>query len=137
MIRTESIHIPFTYAAGGTSSIFLSALRDEARILATPCPACDTVICPARSICPACGGPTATPVDVGPAGTLVSWTELADGTTLALVRLDGADTSLVHRLTGGDGTWVAEQRLRARFGESRTGAITDIVGFEPENGAGR
>lgn len=137
MIRTESIQIPFTYAAGGTSSLFMAALRDEGRILATPCPTCERVICPARSFCPVCGGPTGAPVEAGPAGTLVSWTELPDGSTLGLIRLDGADTSMVHRLVGADPAWTAGQRLRARFGETRTGTVTDIEGFEPENGASR
>lgn len=78
------------------------------------------------------------PVDVGPAGTLVSWTELSQSTagsrTFGLVLLDGADTAIVHRLIDATAPWTAGSRVRARFGEARTGSILDIVGFAPEGG---
>ncbi len=60
-------------------------------------------------------------VEVGQEGTVSSWTE-----GWALVRLDGADTSLLHRalepVRTGD-------RVRICWAEDRRGHITDIEGF--------
>ncbi|MBI5529451.1 MAG: hypothetical protein HY897_24255 [Deltaproteobacteria bacterium] len=130
MIREGSIHIPFTYAAGRAASRFLVVLRDEGRILGSPCPACRRVLCPARSFCPRCGEETGEPVVVDPAGTVVSFTETAAG-VFGLVRPDGADTAMLHRLLPAGAKWTIGARVRARLLPERTGSITDIEGFEP------
>ena len=130
MIREGSIRIPFAYAAGSAASRFLVTLRDEGSILGSPCPACGRVLCPARSFCPRCGQATGEPVVVGPAGSLVSFTETASGEVFGLVRLDGADTAMLHRLVGNATPWAIGARVRARLCAEREGRITDIEGFE-------
>lgn len=136
MIRAESIQIPFAYAAGDVGSRFLAALRDEAQILASRCPACARTVCPARSLCPVCGA-SAEPelVEVGPCGELLAVAGDEAG-RFGLVRLDGADTAMIHRLLppGGGGGWASGRRVRARFGAERAGSILDIEGFEPAGG---
>jgi uncharacterized OB-fold protein len=136
VIREGGVRIPFAYAAGAAASRFLVALRDEGRILGSPCPACRHVFCPARSFCPRCGVETGEPVAVGPAGTVVSYTERPSGDgvggdVLGLVRLDGADSAMLHRLLGGAVRWRIGLRVRARLLPERHGRITDIEGFEP------
>ena len=50
----------------------------------------------------------------------------------ALIQLDGADTPLLHAVDAGkEGAMKTGMRVRARWAESRAGAITDIVCFEP------
>lgn len=134
MIREGSVRIPFAYAAGTAASRFLVALRDEGRITGSPCPACGRVFCPARSFCPRCGGETAGLVSVGPEGSVVSFTRTASGETFGLVRLDGADSALLHRLLGDGVRWRIGARVRARLAPERRGRITDIEGFEPAGG---
>jgi hypothetical protein len=80
-------------------------------------------------------------VEVGPGGTLVSFTiafEGVDGApldrpeTFGLVRLDGADAVLLHRvLDPGDVPLAVGDRVEVvvRAGGERTGSIRDIEGF--------
>lgn len=129
MIREGSIRIPFRFAAGGTASAFLQALRDEGRILGARCGPCDRVSAPARPFCPACGDATDELVEVGPEGVVTSWTELPGRGVFGLVRLDGADGATLHRLLG-PGPWVSGQRVCARMASERKGSVLDIEGFE-------
>jgi uncharacterized OB-fold protein len=62
-------------------------------------------------------------VEVGPAGVVVSWTP-----GWALIRLDGADTALLHRV---DGEVTTGARVTPRWRAERVGAITDIECFVP------
>lgn len=131
MIREERIRIPFQYAAGEVGSRFLVALRDEERILASRCEQCATTACPARSICPRCGARTGDLVEVGPRGRLAGFTRMATGEAFGLVRLDGADTSILHRLLAGTGEVAIGDSVRARFARERAASFLDIDGFEP------
>lgn len=135
MIREESIQIPFKYAAGSTGSEFLIALRDDRRILATHCRTCGLVLCQARSFCPHCGGLTDGAVVVGPKGTLEAWTHVPGKGTFGLVRLDGADNAMLHRLLPDVAVWTVGARVQAHFAAQRTGNIGDIEGFEAAEGA--
>ena len=158
IVREQAINLPFNFAAGELGSRFLAALRDDRRILASRCPSCDRVVCPARSLCPRCGGALSEQlVAVGPGGELLSWTEVPGTGSFGLVRLDGADAAIVHRLipppssvvrgspaerssnnrtAGSTGArWEIGMRVTARFAEDRQGSILDIEGFEPEGSA--
>jgi uncharacterized OB-fold protein len=48
--------------------------------------------------------------------------------TIGLVKLDGADTVLMHRLLG-DGTWRIGARAEVVVTTERTGSILDVEGF--------
>lgn len=136
MIRESAIRIPFRYAAGTAGSRFLGALRDERRILGGRCGACRKVFAPLRSFCTQCGASPLEETTLGPGGVLQCWTARADGTLFALVRLDGADTALLHRLLNLGGQPRDGMRVRARFAAERHASIIDIEGFEPAEGAG-
>jgi uncharacterized OB-fold protein len=81
-------------------------------------------------------------VEVGPAGTVESWSwvhaprkahPLDRPFAWALIRLDGADTSLVHAVDAGDVKSMRPGlRVRPRWRAERTGHITDIESFVPD-----
>lgn len=133
MIRVEGVRLGFRYATGAAAGRALLALRDERRLQGSRCPACARVLCPARGFCPTCGGATASDlVPLGPGAVLLASTELPERGAFGLVRPDGADGALVHRLVGA-GPWAPGARLRLRLAPTRTGAITDVEGFEAED----
>jgi uncharacterized OB-fold protein len=135
VILEGSIRLPFTYAAGRVGSRFMMGLRDSEVILGARCEQCSLVVCPARSLCPACGSGMHDLIEVGPAGTVETWTAVPGKGVFGMIRLDGADTALVHMLLGPLDQWVPGSRVVARFAAARVGTISDIEGFEPERGA--
>jgi uncharacterized protein len=131
MILESPIKLPFSYAAGEVGSRFLVALRDNQIVLGVRCATCSTVTAPVRPFCSSCSRAVTELVEVGPGGTLEAWTAQPGTGIFGLVRLDGADTALVHRLIG-DGEWRPGIRVRAVFADERTAHITDIEGFIAE-----
>lgn len=128
----QGVYLTFIYAAGKTATRFLAGLRDEKRIYGSRCPRCQRVLVPARSLCPRCGLDTEAWVEVGPGGILTAFTERG-GQKFGLIRLDGADTDLVHRLGGAEvSSWHAGMRVEAVFAPERKGHILDIAYFRPQ-----
>ncbi|NIL76102.1 OB-fold domain-containing protein [Rhodococcus sp. B10] len=80
-------------------------------------------------------------VDVASTGTVVSWSWVPtpyDGQPLdrpfafALVRLDGADTALLHAVDAGSPDRMSTgMRVHARWAEERVGDIHDVICFQP------
>src|SRR6266851_3970718 len=85
--------------------------------------------------------PPADLVDVGSEGSVTSWSwmpEPLEGQPLAhpfawaLIRLDGADTALLHAVDAGSATAMRTgMRVRVRWAASPVGNIRDIACFEP------
>jgi uncharacterized OB-fold protein len=51
----------------------------------------------------------------------------------ALIKLDGADTALLHAVDAGDESAMSTgMRVRLQWADDREGAITDIACFVPE-----
>jgi uncharacterized OB-fold protein len=83
-------------------------------------------------------------VDVSDEGVVQTWSWAADplpGQPLdhpfawVLVKLDGADTALLHALDVNSPDDVSTgMRVRARWADERAGAVTDIACFEPAIG---
>ncbi len=83
-------------------------------------------------------------VPVASVGTVVSWTwqpAPLEGQPLdrpfawALIKLDGADTGMLHAVDAGAIEKMARgMRVTAKFADERKGHITDIACFEPEEG---
>jgi uncharacterized OB-fold protein len=90
---------------------------------------------------PATGAPMTEWVEVSSTGTVVSWTwtaEPLEGQPLtrpfawALIRLDGADTSILHAVdTETPSAMSTGMRVRVRWASPTTGRIQDIACFEP------
>ena len=132
------LEYPYTRTTGPVLGPFLTGLRDG-RILGGRING--RVYCPPLEYDPATAAPASPDlVDVGPGGVVEGWTWVADPTpkhpfshpfSFALIRLDGADTALVHAV---DGRVVTGSRVVARYRDERVGAITDVY-FVPEEGA--
>ena len=81
--------------------------------------------------------------EVGPAGTVVTWAWVAQPRpkhplqrpfAWALVRLDGADTAMLHAVDAGDESRISTgMRVRARWRDETKGEIQDIACFQPED----
>ncbi len=81
-------------------------------------------------------------VEVGPGGVVTTWTWLAEPRSnnplqkpfaWALIKLDGADTALLHAVdAGAESAMKTGMRVRPRWRDERAGHILDIECFEPE-----
>ncbi len=138
------IAFDYTRSLGPVLGQFMTALR-ERRILGAR-GADGRVHAPPFEYDPVTGRPPAELVEVGPAGTVVSWSwqpEPLDGQPLrrpfgwALIRLDGADTTLLHAVDAGSAAAMRTGlRVRARWAAEPAGGIRDIACFEPGDGGG-
>ncbi len=131
------------YTAGVGGQIFFSALKERGEIIGTRCRECMHVNVPARAFCERCFAELSEQVKVKPEGTLMSFTlshydrdgkRMEAPDALALVRLEGATTVLLHRLLKvsdpGKVSIGARVRVVIRPKAKRTGSILDIEGFE-------
>jgi uncharacterized protein len=128
------------YTPGVAGTAFFTALRDRGVLLGSRCEACSYTYVPPRLFCERCFAELAADAEVGPGGELVSFTigfvglegePLEDPETIGLVRLDGADSVLVHRVLSADEPLEIGERVEVVFrpeGE-REGTILDIEGF--------
>ena len=141
MARTveSTIRFPYKRSLGPVLGAFMTALTEQ-RIIGIRCDG--RVIVPPLEWDPDTGVELAPDfVDVGPAGTVTSWSWVAEPSTqhpfdhpfaFALIRLDGADTALLHAVdTGSIGAMATGMRVAPRWRAQRKGHITDIEAFVP------
>jgi uncharacterized OB-fold protein len=137
--KTVSGGLPvgFRYTPGVGNTAFLLALRDRGVLLGSRCAACSFTYLPARSFCERCMAELDPVAECGPGGELVSWTvghvgidgdALAEPVTLGLVKLDGADSVLMHMLDGGS-PWQIGDRVHVVLRAERAASMMDIEGF--------
>ncbi|MFF3631722.1 Zn-ribbon domain-containing OB-fold protein [Streptomyces sp. NPDC002164] len=136
------VEFPFTRSLGPVQSAFLTGLRertvlgvrtDDGRTLVPPVEYDPVTARELREL-----------TEVAATGTVTTWAwnphprpRQPLGTPFAwvLVRLDGADTALLHALDApGPEAVRTGMRVRIRWAPDRTGAITDIACFEPYDG---
>ena len=133
------LEYPYTRTTGPVVGRFLTALRDG-KLLGIRCRG--RVICPPIEFDPESGEELARDfVEVGPGGSVVSWTWISEPTrkhpfqqpfAFALIRLDGADTPLAHAIRArGPEAISTGMRVRAQWRTERESAITDVY-FVPE-----
>lgn len=125
----QKIEIPFQYTAGPAMTRFLEGLK-ERTIIAGVCSQCGRSSVPPLSFCGRCWQPITTFTPLAGEGVLLSRTRAADGTTYGLIRLDGADSSMVHRLGPGEITAAAGSRVKPVWSGQRTASILDIEYFQ-------
>ncbi len=135
------VAIPNNYSAGIVGSRFLVELRDNCRIMGIRCPKCDRCYVPPKSTCMECFGQLTEFVEVGKSGTLLTFTvdhhttpvqTASPPNVYGIIKLDGADTGLLHLIGEVDGKAVKSgMRLEAVFNEERRGSILDIKYFRP------
>ncbi len=123
---------------------FFTDLR-ERRLVANRT-AAGRVLCPPMEHDPETGAATAPGfVEVGPGGVVTTWSwvarprakhPLAKPFAWALIRLDGADSALLHAVdAGSESSMRTGMRVRPRWRAETRGEIGDIECFEPEASA--
>ncbi|WP_197508727.1 Zn-ribbon domain-containing OB-fold protein [Mycobacterium sp. 1081908.1] len=144
-----TLSFDYTRSVGATLSKFFTALRDR-RILGVR-GSDGRVHVPPAEYDPVTYEPLGEMVAVSSVGTVASWTwqpEPLEGQPLdrpfawALIKLDGADTLLMHAVDAGEpGKIRTGARVHAHWADETVGAITDIAYFalgedaEPEGPA--
>jgi uncharacterized protein len=136
------IEFDYTRSLGPVLSEFMTALAGR-RILGAR-GADGRVHAPPFEYDPVGSEPPRELTEVGPEGTVVSWSwmpEPLEGQPLArpfawaLIRLDGADTAMLHAVDAGSAAAMRTgMRVRARWAASRVGSIRDMACFEPYDG---
>jgi uncharacterized OB-fold protein len=136
------IEFDYTRSLGPVLSQFMAALA-ERRILGAR-GADGRVHAPPFEYDPVSAEPPQDLVPVGPEGTVVSWSwmpeplagqPLAEPFAWALIRLDGADTAMLHAVDAGLAAAMRTGlRVRPRWAERPAGSIRDITCFEPCDG---
>ncbi|GAA3106029.1 Zn-ribbon domain-containing OB-fold protein [Streptomyces rectiviolaceus] len=137
------VEFPFTRSLGPVQSAFLTGLR-ERTVLGVKTKDGRTLVPPVEYD-PVTADEIRDLVEVGSTGTVTTWAwnhEPRRGQPLdgpfawVLVKLDGADTALLHALDApGPDAVRTGMRVRIRWAAERTGAITDIACFEAYEGA--
>ncbi|MCP4678597.1 MAG: Zn-ribbon domain-containing OB-fold protein [Deltaproteobacteria bacterium] len=134
--------LPYFYLAGEVGSQFIKTIRDQHKIMGIRCNACDKVFVPPRQTCERCMEDISENwVELGNAGEVVNHTVVRyedkhlprkPPFVMAMIKLDGADTPLVHLLEGVDIDKVEKGlRVQAVFANETTTTILDIDHFEP------
>jgi len=140
---THIIEFPYTRTLGPVYSTFLTGLRDG-RILGIR-NRDGSILCPPTEWDPWTGDALDTSpaafTEVGPGGTVETWAWVERPTrkhpfdhpfAFALIKLDGASTSLLHVVDAGAIDRMSTgMRVTARWKDDRIGHITDLA-FVPE-----
>jgi len=138
-----TIQFPYKRSLGPVLGAFMTALTEQ-RVIGIR--SGSRVICPPLEWDPDTGAELAHDfVDVGPAGTVESWSWVAAPTSqhpldkpfaFALIKLDGADTALMHAVDAGSiDAMSTGMRVAPRWRGERRGHITDIEAFVPGESA--
>lgn len=148
MSSTASLHAPmhvefaYTRSLGPVLSTFMTGLANGQVIggvlsdgrVAVPPPEFD----------PITHTPTSEFREVGSTGEVVTWSWVSEPVpdqpldrpfAWALIRLDGADTPLLHAVAAEHAAMSTGMRVQVAWAPERVGAITDIAHFVPEGGA--
>lgn len=134
--------LPYQYFAGRTGSHFITGLRDDKKIRGVKCDPCGKVFVPPRSTCHLCSSDlTDRWVDLGDTGVVTGFTVIRyeephqpfpPPYIQALIKLDKADTPLVHVVKGVPASQMRTGlRVRAVFAKKSTSTIRDIDHFRP------
>ncbi|MFI6684725.1 Zn-ribbon domain-containing OB-fold protein [Streptomyces sp. NPDC050485] len=136
------VEFPFTRSLGPVQSAFLTGLRE--RTVLGVRTGDGKVLVPPVEYDPVTAEEIRELVEVAPTGTVTTWAwnpaprrgqPLDRPFAWVLVQLDGADTALLHALDApGPDAVHSGLRVRIRWAEERTGAITDIACFEVHEG---
>lgn len=136
------IEYPFRRSLGPALSAFFTGLREG--IVVGVRRKDGTVLVPPTEYDPETSEALDDLVEVGQSGVVTAWSwvleprpnqPLAKPFAWALVRLDGADTAMLHAVDAGSIDRMATgMRVRVRWAAERVGHMNDIECFEPEAG---
>ncbi|MFD4761012.1 Zn-ribbon domain-containing OB-fold protein [Streptomyces sp. NPDC058439] len=136
------VEFPFTRSLGPVQSAFLTGLRERTVLGVRTVDG--KILVPPVEYDPVTSQELRELTEVAATGTVTTWAwnpaprrgqPLGTPFAWVLVRLDGADTALLHALDApGPEAVRTGMRVRIRWAPERTGAITDIACFEPHGG---
>ncbi len=138
------LQYPYRRATGPILGRFFTEIRDNGRFLGVKTSS-GNVLCPPVEVDPDTLKDLSADdlVEVGPAGCVTSWTWLSEprpGNPLqrpfawALIKLDGADSALLHAVDAGSESLMRTgMRVVPRFCDERNGGIRDITCFVQED----
>jgi len=131
---------PYRRSVGPVLGRFFTSLQE--RRIEGARTAAGRVIVPPSEHDPQTGEAIRDLVEVGPAGTVVGWTWVAEPRpkqpldhpfAYALILLDGADVPMLHAVDAGDESRMRNgARVRPRWAEQPEGGINDLACFELE-----
>jgi uncharacterized OB-fold protein len=134
------VEYPFRRSLGPVLSAFFTGLREG--IVIGIRRKDGTVLVPPTEYDPETSEPLDDLVEVGQAGVVTAWAWVAEPRpnqplskpfAWALVRLDGADTAMLHAVDAGAFDRMSTgMRVRVRWAPERVGHVNDIACFEPE-----
>ena len=133
------INIPYRWTTGPAVGKFLTALRDEKKILGLRCSKCGRVTVPPQEFCPTCYTKNSEFIELPDEGIVVAFSEVrvpvfsapADPPyVIGFIKIEGADTCLIHRILAPADQVKPGAKVKAKWKEEREGTILDIEGFE-------
>ncbi|MCE2391335.1 MAG: OB-fold domain-containing protein [Proteobacteria bacterium] len=134
-----TLALKYKRTLGPVVGAFLTGLRDG-RLVGIKT-AEGRVLCPPLEYDPANGQRTGELVDLPDNGTVESWSWVSEPQrkhplerpfAFATIRIDGADSALVHAVDAGSrDVMAAGLRVKAQYAEERTGRMRDLECFVP------
>lgn len=123
-----TLAMPYTLTTGLSVATFLAALADH-EILGSRCAKCSIVIVPAQDYCGNCGSSADGFLKIAHTGTITAITRGKES-TLAFVRLDGADMDILHRVLPKTSVAKIGDRVKAVWASESDKSILTLEGFE-------
>jgi uncharacterized OB-fold protein len=131
----------FLVTIGNTGNKFLTEIRDNKTLMGIKCVGCKKIYIPPRTHCPTCFARMSEWVKLSGKGTLETYTIVRYQEpympkeapyAYGVIKLDGADTGLVHMIGGVDLSKIkVGMKMEPVFKEQREGSILDIEYFKP------
>jgi len=133
----------YIYTLGVAGERFFQEIKKNGRIMGAKCRKCSIVYVPPRMYCERCLGKLREWVRLTNRGTVYTYTvahidmngaKLKEPTIYAVIKIDGADGGLIHRIEGVKPEEVEiGMKVEAVFKprEKREGSINDIKHFKP------
>lgn len=132
-VLETSLEMPYTLTTGKAVSVFIEQLGRQV-IAGSRCAACERTVVPAQDYCTRCGGEQSERVPVATTGVVTAVTRTADG-AVGLIRLDGADSDLMHKLDESGGAVAIGDRVEAVWADAPVGTILNLAHFTPSTAA--
>ena len=136
------IEYPFSRTTGPVIGAFLTGLREQ--VIVGTKTSDGRVLVPPMEYDPVTGEAAAEMVEVGPGGTVTTWAwvnqprpkdPLDRPFAWALIRIDGAESALLHAVDAGEMSAMSTgMHVAPRWRAEREGHINDIECFEPDGG---
>lgn len=132
------LEYPFRRTTGPVIGAFFTGLR-EGRLIGIKDDH-GNVLVPPVEYDPMSGASLTELVPVASVGTVESWSwndSVREGQPFdrpfawALIKLDGADTTMLHAVDATEEQMAVGMRVQAKFADERVGTFTDLVCFEP------